>query len=142
MARAPRPLSALSRFALALLLTLSFVVGAGNGAAVADPVPPIHASSGVIFGQVRGSDGDGLDEVRISVHRWNEALAEWDLNTLTAESTDVHGDFTIAGLAPGRYTLAYAAADDRYLVTWWGRQWSWMDAEGFDLAAGGPAASC
>ncbi|HSK34839.1 MAG TPA: carboxypeptidase regulatory-like domain-containing protein [Propionicimonas sp.] len=140
MARAPRPLSALNRFAIALLLTLSLVVGAGNGAAAADPVPPVDAGSGVIFGQVMGSDGDGLAEVRVSVHRWNEALGEWDLNTLTAETTDVHGDFTIAGLAPGRYTLAYAAADDRYLVTWWGRQWSWMDAEGFELAADGPAA--
>ncbi len=138
MARARRPLSALHRFAIALLLTLSLVVGAGNGVAAAEPVLPVDAGSGVIYGQVTGSDGDGLAEVRVSVHSWNETLAEWDANSLTFTTSDADGHFTVSSLPAGRYTLDYGLTTGNYLRTWWGHHLSREDADGFDVATDDP----
>lgn len=137
MPLASRRLRGLGRAAAALSAGLALLVSTLADTAVAEPDQPTAAILGIVTGQ----DGVAVADVTVSVHRWDEAAGEWDMNSVDARTTSADGTFSISGLAAGRYTIQYMSPyRSRYVTTWWGRRAPGEEPVGFDLSAGDPPA--
>lgn len=65
------------------------------------------APEGIIFGQVTGADGQGLENVIVSAERWRIEDGRRRLERDRDARTDDQGDFRIAELLPGTYFLSF-----------------------------------
>jgi carboxypeptidase family protein len=110
--------------------TAAVLLGAvtlGGQAQPARDKPPATTGTGTVAGRVLAADtGDPIRKARVA--------AEADVATVPPVFTDADGRFTIAGLAPARYTLA--ATRPGYARTMFGAQQADAPAGRIDVADG------
>jgi len=69
------------------------------------------APAGIIFGQVKNESGDPMDGVTVRAHRWQVQDGRRQLQSAGDATTDDKGNFRIAELLPGSYSLAFLPAN-------------------------------
>ena len=88
------------------------------------------ADTGSVSGTVTNADNVKVAGVQVSVHPENGGM-------MYSGPTDENGQFSVVGIAEGRYTLMFHSTG-AYTAQWWKNASSWNTAVYFDVTPGTP----